>query len=389
MALPDVLQWLGSARKTGVLELEDNRVTTRIYYREGRIVACSSEDPPKLIGQYLLFHGEITEEVLRRTLSIQETTGRSLRDILEEESIVSRDALDRIVASKAQETILSLFQLEEATFAFIEDKEPPATAMDVDLEVQDLLLHGMKRLDDMERIRERLNLEGVPFRTGSQPHPGIAEDWPTYQIYRAIDGRRTIRDLMLQVHGTEFQVCERLLGLCEDGYVEIAREVDPPTVATSPAVDAAESATGFDLELVRELIGNGEFEACFEMLGAARRVDPTDTAVCDLLSKAEEALLEAIRSEGLTPSKVPIPVMSREETDDVTLTPEEEFLLSISDGSWDVKSLIWVAPMRAFQVLSALNGLWERGLIEITDPEAEDLPVPEQPDTDATGARPV
>lgn len=396
MALADVLQWLGSARKSGVLELESNRVTTRVYYGNGRIIGCSSEDPPKLLGQFLLFHGQITEDVLRESLAVQESTGRSLREILEENGLMTSEVMDRMVAAKAEETILSLFQLKEAGFAFTENVDPPAMAMDVDLDVQDLLLHGMKRLDDMQRIRERFDLGGVPVRTGADVRPAIAEDGSSYRIYQAIDGRRSIRDIMLLVHGTEYQVCERLLGMCEDGFVEVAQVLETGPAVDEPAGsrelsqgDGGRPGHGFDLDIAQQLLDDGEYEACFEILGEAQKLDPSDTAVCHLLSRAEEALAAAIEREGLTPSKIPIPLVSLEEMVDVHLTPEEEFLLSISDGTWDVKSLIWVAPMRAFQVLSALNSLWGKGFIDIQDAGCPTPEPPMDPAETASGAPPA
>jgi hypothetical protein len=51
-----------------------------------------------------------------------------------------------------------------------------------------------------------------------------------------------------------------------------------------------------------------------------------------------------------------------------TLSPLEVFLLSRVDGTWDVKSIIQVAPIREVDALRTLKKLRERGLIELRDP---------------------
>jgi hypothetical protein len=47
MSLAEILQWLGSAGKTGTLSIERNKVVKRILVREGRVIACASQEPPK------------------------------------------------------------------------------------------------------------------------------------------------------------------------------------------------------------------------------------------------------------------------------------------------------------------------------------------------------
>jgi len=51
------------------------------------------------------------------------------------------------------------------------------------------------------------------------------------------------------------------------------------------------------------------------------------------------------------------------------LTPNEVFLLSrIDNGSWDVRSIIQITPLREIDVLRTLKKMREKGLIELKDP---------------------
>ena len=72
MALPDLLQWLGAARKTGTLALNQGAVTKRLFLENGLVIGSGSNDPADFLGQFLLSYGKITEEQLRDALESQQ-----------------------------------------------------------------------------------------------------------------------------------------------------------------------------------------------------------------------------------------------------------------------------------------------------------------------------
>src|SRR5512136_1012731 len=82
MSLTEILQWLGNAGKTGTLSIERNKVVKRILVRDGRIIACASQEPADMLGHFLVSRGRISEETLRRALARQETDRVHLGRIL-------------------------------------------------------------------------------------------------------------------------------------------------------------------------------------------------------------------------------------------------------------------------------------------------------------------
>ena len=50
MEQPDLLQWLQSAKKSGVLRVASGATVRRIYFKDGGIVACMSNEPRLLLG---------------------------------------------------------------------------------------------------------------------------------------------------------------------------------------------------------------------------------------------------------------------------------------------------------------------------------------------------
>ncbi len=118
MPLPDLLQWLASARKSGTLELERDRVRKWILMREGEIVGCSSDDPPERLGQFLLGRGRITETQLHQALVEQEQSGNFLGQVFVAMGAITEQELSSHLEAKAEETIFSLFGWDDAAFRF-------------------------------------------------------------------------------------------------------------------------------------------------------------------------------------------------------------------------------------------------------------------------------
>ena len=142
MSLSDLLRWAGANRETGVLELERNKVRKRIAFREGRIVACSSDDPSSLIGQFLLARGRITKEQLSEALGNQEQSGKTLGEILLEAGAITHEELATEVAAKAEENIYGLFDWIDAFFRYDEKAAPDPNIIEVDFSVDEIVDKG-------------------------------------------------------------------------------------------------------------------------------------------------------------------------------------------------------------------------------------------------------
>src|SRR5512134_3842880 len=154
MPLTDLLQWLAAGRLSGTLQIERNRVSKSIVLQDGQIIGCSSDDPPERLGQFLIARGKITEEQLRQALLLQEASHRHLGKILVEMGALSPDELGSHLEAKAEETIFSLFDWDDAVFRFQQGMRDEASVFPVSLRVEDVLLRGLTRFDELQRIRQ-------------------------------------------------------------------------------------------------------------------------------------------------------------------------------------------------------------------------------------------
>jgi hypothetical protein len=538
MPLPDLLQWLGNARRTGTLQVERHKISKSISFKDGKVVGCSSDDPPERLGQFLLSRGRITEEQLRESLVRQEARRQHLGKILVEMNVLSPDELSAQLEAKAEETIYSLFDWDDAVFRFDSSLHDEANSFPIGLRVEDVLLRGLKRFDEIQQIRSVFNDPGIVLcRTEASPPEEIFANRMARTLYEAIDGDRSVAQLLLHVHGSEFVVTKFLYELHRNRLVRIAgvkrivplseqptgdaeqtteagftttaaplaeQPATPPAAAPNPAqtpepssvfdpaapdqpppvpsrvegsksdesnagenkdgeredeksgpddaphlgektieaplaVDSeptedllanwepnvdlppkpespqASDAAGAEqaaqdpiastelgaaagdapaastlgtepkgvesleksgahrlvsqLEAARRRMSSGEFEEALNILDELYRQFPGDESLRRMTAEAEAAFAEKAYRHFLPPTKVPTLTRPMEELECENLSPSEFFLLSRIDGSWDIKSIIQIAPLREADALRTLKRMRENGVIVLHEAE--------------------
>ena len=132
--------------------------------------------------------------------------------------------------------------------------------------------------------------------------------------------------------------------------------------------DSPEHQLELNLEKARRLMSESQFEQALEILDKLYREHPGDESLRRLTAEAEMAFVEKAYRHYLPPSKIPVLRRESDSLKDEDLSPSEFFLLSRIDGTWDIKSIIQIAPLRESEALRALKRMRENGLIELQDP---------------------
>jgi len=354
----DLLHWLQIARKTGVLRVSCDATISRIYFKEGAIIASSSNDPRLLLGQFLMAHGRIDETTLREFLKIQEGSGQNLGKLLVDAGKISESELQRLVTAKAEEVVFSVSEKPGGNFRFEPNQTPPKDTMSVDLNVELLLLESVRRQDDLNMIREVLpSLQVVLHKTEQAPDPPTVASYMGRKLYESIDGKRTLAEIILLCRTSEYLAGHFLLRLVERGIVRVGDARGPEATVTQDA-----SAVG----RLRELVASGEYEEAVDLIDRCGLRADGDEFLALLVAKAEAGFLATAYHTEIPPDAVP--ELAKSGTCSANrdlLSGEELFLLDLIDGHWDVRSLGWIAPMRKIDVVRGLLRLRKFGCIEL------------------------
>jgi hypothetical protein len=100
-------------------------------------------------------------------------------------------------------------------------------------------------------------------------------------------------------------------------------------------------------------------------LKAAQNLDPNHPRVRSAIKGAEAVIMAELRNQGIHDAKVPRIVKELEEITKMNFTPNEGFMLSRINGTWDIGSLIKISPIREADALMIFYRLYKDGIISL------------------------
>lgn len=366
MQLEELLQWLSLSKKTGTLEINGAKVAKKVFFRDGLIVASASNRPEEHLGHFLVSHGLINEPTLAKAVELQEMTGTLLGKILVTRGAIDEPDLHRMLQLKTEESIYDIFQWEEGDFQFFDNDILPENAMvPMALDVTGILMEGVQRVDEFRRIRKLIpDGNAIPVQIAEwnleELDPGAR------QILELVNDERTVEELRLQTHSSDFHVCRILYRQWQEGRLKVVKPRARDGVTAQMAAVKG-PVTGQTLRDAGEkYLEQGDFEPALRHLRAARSLDPDDLETQSTLTKAEKVVRVEVEKTGVTLASVPQLAVSLDKLTEKKLSPQEGFMLTRINGSYDIQSILKITPMPQLDALLVFWKLAREGLIKMT-----------------------
>lgn len=372
----DLLQWLSLGQKTGTLVISNSRVEKKIFFRNGRVISSASNDPREYLGQFLMSHGYLTEPELKKAMEVQLQSGILLGKILVMIEVIAEEDLQRLMRLKAEEEIYDIFLWHDGDFYFVDDQLPQMEMIPLQVDVTGIIMEGTRRVDEWTRIRELIPDASLTPVPQAEIDPTELEEVEE-QIVRAIDGRRTIADLVLESRSSEFMVSSTVYTLVRHNLVKlvdpnsqkaakVAEEVAPVVVPAAPAEFNEDDEIAALLTAAQAALRNRDFEKTQRLLRAAQNLDPNHPKVRTATKGAEAVILGELRGQGVSESKIPRVAKALEEITQMNFSPNEGFILSRINGQWDIGSLIKISPIRETDAMLIFYKLHKDGIIALS-----------------------
>jgi hypothetical protein len=357
MPLPDVLQWVASGRKSGTLYIELRSVQKRLILRGGNVYSSWSNDPRESLGQFLIRLRLVTEEQLFEALLRQEAEGRMLGAILIEQRLITEEQLREVLRLKAEETLYDLFLWPAGKFEFREGELPYGSLVSIETPVTPVILEGVRRVDEWDRIRTVFPTMDTTLRTVAPLPPDAPPDEQEFMNLAAAG--LTLAQITAELRTSDFETATLAFDLYTRGHLRVDvvqdREQGPDTVGAIQAL----------LALAQERLQEGRYDS-------ARKTFQDVLALDRLNQHAKKGLLAAAeaRDRERTVRKIPRDRVPELAVDFATLTrqnldPHEGFVLSRVNGQWDVQSILKLCPMAEDETLLIFSRLLERKLIRL------------------------
>jgi hypothetical protein len=308
---PFLLADLHRQGATGSLKVEGPAYPKALYFRGGRILFGSSNDPKDQLGAILIESGKISQEQLEE-VNTKVGPGNPLAKVLAESGFVNQRELSESARLKVERILSDVISYTTGSFEF-EDGVLPKGAVDLKLSTEKLVLAAVKHLSDRAFVLRHLESLGVVL----SPLPDAAEKLTELRVEggdlsERLDGRRSLKEAAALTRLDEFEAakvaCALLfLGLVKKGAAEAAEA--PAAPGDGEEVDLAQTARmALDDEPTVDASAVAEPEQPFFV--------PEGASV----PKATEASSESLEPFEMTMPDTPAPQFGDSETPPLGLT---------------------------------------------------------------------
>jgi Domain of unknown function (DUF4388) len=324
--LPDIFQLIGLQRKTGHLNLSNDKESVTVTFENGMVVMAdsSSKRLEDRLGNVLVKQGKLGKERLEEALETQKQTLQRLGHILATSSFITGKDLRDALQVQVSQIVFKVFRWRDGHYNF-----EPADIVDYDREnftpmsADFILMEGIRMVDEWPIIEKKITSMDMVFRPvvdaamidvgpaddgsgseakrGAGPSNKIRLTVDEERIYRKVDGSRTVQALIDASGGGEFEVCRTLLDLLNRNIVvPVGRGVTPESEDTEGETLVSSTPGYAVVGLVVLLAGAGIFaqrKSPFAITGFApwlqgtysRLLDSSDLARLRRLDRAVQA----------------------------------------------------------------------------------------------------
>jgi tetratricopeptide (TPR) repeat protein len=361
LPLPDLLELLGRRQLVGALTCERGTVRKTLFLTAGVAVGAASNDPREYLGQLLINFGHINEEQLQKAFQTQEETKIRLGRVLTMVGLITPATVKEVLAIKIRETILDVFLWDSGLFYF-EDTPPGAIdESDAAVPLADIVKEAEFRATAWNAFRGEFpgGASALVVDEGRVPDT-LGPSTVDGRLLQAARDGKTIDEIGLALHATDFHLYQRLYSLARQGILRAAPERGGVAAAIDEAVEGADL-----LERARALLAEGRPGEAEELAARAVEVAPASEPARALLAQAEAALGERLRAELIEVVRVPVLRVKPGDIQALRLSSSDKYLLSRCDGRRSVRQLVQIAPLKELEVLKALRRFTEDQVVRL------------------------
>ncbi len=221
----DIFQLIVTSKKTGTLSVSKGEIKRFIYFRNGLLIFASSSDKQDLFGSILLKKGKVTKPELDAMLK-QQREGQKLGALLIENEILTRDEVYDCLRMQIDEVVYGLFGWNDGDFEFIEGKEPPADAILTELNPMNMIMEGMRRIDEWTEVKKILPPDDSVVELVTEPVLKKSEltlGKDDFVVLALIGSGKMVSKILEDSYLDQFQTSKALANLFNMGLLKVGK----------------------------------------------------------------------------------------------------------------------------------------------------------------------
>jgi hypothetical protein len=237
--LVEILNFINSARWSGALALINDEARKSIYFKAGDVRMATSNLEAERVGEILYRYGVVTRAQLGQALA-QVTTEKKVGQVLVETGIITVHDLYTYIRRQVEEIVYSTLAWRAGSFYFyspIDERRLPP----LHLSTQNLLMEGVRRIDEMGLFREKIPNDQVVVERRDPP-PKANLEAQEQLVLSLLDGRRTIEEISRESRLGDFDATKAVFRLLQLGFARITQVTDLASAGIRQPEAAASSS---------------------------------------------------------------------------------------------------------------------------------------------------
>jgi len=275
--IADVFQLIGQQRKTGILELHGEGGAVELRFDRGAVVSASPvrTHPDGALGEMLVRCGLLEADQLAELQRESEAAAQRVPALAVERAWIDAAQLQEIEDLLTRETFFSVLRWRSGAFDFRAQPVEHARAMDSLLGAEQILMDGLRMLDEWQSFghtvpSEQMVFEPVGDLDSWRAGAGANLPWAASaeRVHALLDGRSDVRRVIDRSRLGTFDAVRALAELQRAGLAAVVAERAPEphreleSAAKGGAAARALLATALPLALllfaaVVALVGRG------------------------------------------------------------------------------------------------------------------------------------
>jgi hypothetical protein len=266
-SLSDFLYLIDRGYKTGCLYLDRSDDSAVLYFNKGKLTAMHGKSNHDRMADLLLHLGKLSPEQARQIAELRGNNGNgtTAADVVLHAGWLSREDLQATLQVHTEEAVYKLFGWPDGEFRFEQNlmPEPDAPLLPSPLAIENLIMEGVRRIDEWGQIKERIPSTDLVVRFLEQPAErgkGINLAPDEWRIFARINGKDTLAEIAKLTKQSEFDVCRIVYGFIMAGLAEVVRRprpgsADPITRAGAKAAAQGRPKRGLVSRIIQRIRG--------------------------------------------------------------------------------------------------------------------------------------
>jgi len=269
-ALPKILNYLNDIKSTGILTLGNSGVTKKLYLKNGCIIFATSTYADDRLGELMLKSGKINMQQYETASKVLKQTGKRMGGVMVELGFLKPKDLFWGVKYQVQEIICSLFAWTDGEYEFVQGELPTTEVITLHMSTANLIIQGVKRIDDWTRISRGIPPMESVLRVTSNPlklYQDVAMTDDEKRITALFDGKRTIKEVLHDAKVGDFDALKTVYILYSIGMLEVAVKGEQPKKGKEkqPALAGATAPAPLDKTAIHKAYIDSKSQNYYEL----------------------------------------------------------------------------------------------------------------------------